>query len=219
VKTAALVPFKDFTRAKQRLRERFSAVQVESLGRAMLEDVLGALRESSLSAVRALTEDPAVARVAAEAGAEVRLQRPDPGLNAALDAAAAELAAEGYEASLVVLGDLPLLEPGHVNQVLAEAERAQVVLVPSCDGGTAMLLRRPPACMPSRFGVESAAAHAAEARARGLTLVELGSLEERARFDLDTPEDVQRLLREPSITARSARRAGRTRELLELYAR
>jgi 2-phospho-L-lactate guanylyltransferase len=211
VKAAALVPFKDFTRAKQRLRERFTATEVEALGRAMLEDVLGALRESSLSAVRALTEDAAVARVAADAGAEVRVRRPDPGLNAALDAADAELAAEGYEASLVVLGDLPLLTAAHVNQVLAEGERAQVVLVPSCDGGTAMLLRRPPACMPSRFGVGSAAAHASEARARGLTLVELGSLEESGRFDLDTPEDAQRLLREP--------RSGRTRALLERYAR
>ena len=34
MKTAALVPFKDFTRAKQRLRERFTAAEVEALGRA-----------------------------------------------------------------------------------------------------------------------------------------------------------------------------------------
>jgi len=211
MKTAALVPFKRFTHAKQRLRERFSDAQVESLGRAMLEDVLDALCHSSLERVSVLTDDPEVASVARGAGAQVRLRQPDPGLNPAIDDAEAELFSDGYGASLVVLGDLPLLEPSHVERVLGTDPTIPVVIVPSCDGGTAMLLRRPPACMPSRFGKASAAAHLAEARARGLAVLELGELETQARLDLDTPEDAARLVQEG--------RQCRTRSLLEQYLR
>ncbi len=206
----ALVPFKCFTRAKQRLRGRFSDEQVEALGRAMLADVLAALRAvPALDAVRVLTDDAAVGKAAAGAGATVVLREPDPGLNPAIDLAAADAVNEGFEAALVVLGDLPLLTPGDVEAVLEAGATSPVVAVPSEDGGTAMLLRRPALCVPARFGEKSCARHVEAAREAGLHCELIGSLADVVRVDLDTPEDAARVL--------ASGRPCRTRDLLRSF--
>lgn len=211
MRVVALVPFKCFTRAKQRLRARYDDAQVEALGRAMLADVLDALHAvSGLDAVRVLTDDAAVRDAAAQAGAEVRLEDPDPGLNPVIDRAAAEALEQGFEAALVVLGDLPLLAPADVQVVLEAGATSPVVIVPSEDGGTAMLLRRGPLCIPARFGEKSAAGHAEAAREAGLALRLVHSLEQVVRVDLDTPEDAERVMR--------STRECRTRALLRSFA-
>ncbi len=210
--TVALVPFKRFTRAKSRLRSRYSATQVEAIGRAMLADVLEALAGARhVARVCVLTDDVAVAELARRAGAAVRLRAPDPGLNAAIDDADAELAAQGCKASLVVLGDLPLLEAKHIDAIVDAGAERPVVIATSSDGGTALLLRRPPQCIPARFGSDSARAHEQAARAAGLDPLCLLELAADAALDLDTPEDARRLLERG--------RACRTRELLESFGR
>ena len=91
VRTAAAVPVKDFARAKRRLRARFDDRAVERILRALLADVLGALpTQSAIERVFVLSDDAAVAAAARAAGASVCLRIPDPGLNPAIDAAAAE---------------------------------------------------------------------------------------------------------------------------------
>jgi len=192
VRVAALVPFKCFTRAKQRLRARFSDAQVEELTRAMLADVLTALRGvPTLERVTVLTDDEAVAEVAAAAGAAVDLEKPDPGLNPAIELATRRLEAEGFDASLVVLGDLPLLQPADVEAVLEAGQAHPVVVVPATDGGTALLYRRPVGRIATQFGGDSFARHSSEA---GSDFFALDGLDEVVRIDIDTPEDMQRLL-------------------------
>lgn len=207
MRTAAAVPVKDFARAKRRLRVRFDDAAVERILRALLADVLAALHDAKrVERVFVLTDDGAVADAARAAGATVSLRVPDPGLNAAIDAAAAERASEGYDALLVALGDLPLLTGADVDAVIAEGERSPVVIAPAADGGTALLFRRPPLVVPARFGPESAAAHEAAARERGITPVLMTALAETARADLDTPDDAAQLAR--------SERACRTRDVL-----
>jgi 2-phospho-L-lactate guanylyltransferase len=211
IKVIALVPFKCFTRAKQRLRTELSQSAVELVGRAMLADVVDALLASQVARTVVLTDDTEVAAAAQAAGAEVALRSPDPGLNAVLAAASADAVGEGYDASLVVLGDLPLLRATHVDCVLAAGERAPIVLVPALDGATALLYRRPPRCIPEHFGPDSAAAHRAAAQQVGLAALELADLDPDARTDLDTLEDAERILR--------SKRPSRTREVLEKFLR
>jgi 2-phospho-L-lactate guanylyltransferase (CobY/MobA/RfbA family) len=112
---------------------------------------------------------------------------------------------------LVVLGDLPLLRPEDVDAVAEVGQRESVVIVPSSDGGTAMLLRRPPDRIPARFGRASATAHALEARALGIEPGRVPAIADAARIDLDTPEDAERLL-EADLPCR-------TRDLLRKLAR
>jgi 2-phospho-L-lactate guanylyltransferase len=209
VRVAALVPFKCFTRAKQRLRARFSDAQVEELTRAMLADVLAALQGvPTLERVTVLTDDEAVAEVAAGAGAAVGLEKPDPGLNPAIELATRRLEDEGFDASLVVLGDLPLLQPADVEAVLEAGQQHPVVVVPAVDGGTALLYRRPAGRIPTQFGVDSFARHASAA---GSDFFALDGLDEVVRIDIDTPEDMQRLL--------ASERPCRTRETVLRFER
>jgi 2-phospho-L-lactate guanylyltransferase len=207
LRTAAAVPVKDFARAKRRLRARFDDRAVERILRALLADVLGALGDAKrIERVFVLSDDAAVAEAARASGASVSLRVPDPGLNEAIDAAAAERASEGFDALLVVLGDLPLLTGAEVDSLVEAGERAPVVIAPADDGGTALLFRRPPLVIPARFGPESASAHEAAARERGVTPLIWTALPESARIDLDTPEDAARLAEAP--------RACRTRDVL-----
>ncbi len=204
----ALVPVKRLHAAKSRLLPLLGRAALERLTLAMLEDVLAALRAArEIDRVAVVTEDPAVADAARAAGAEALLRR-DAGLNPSLDAAARTLAAEGARALLVVLGDVPGIEPPDVARLfaaLAELGGRGVVLAPARDGGTAALLRAPHDVIPSRFGPESAAAHRALARDAGVPLAEL-ELPGLA-LDLDRPEDVAEF--------RSAGRGGtRTRHAL-----
>jgi 2-phospho-L-lactate guanylyltransferase len=195
MRIAALVPFKCFTRAKRRLRTAFSDETVEALGRAMLADVLDALgATASLERISVLTDDDEVADAATRGGARARLQQPDPGLNPVIEAASGEALADGFDATLVVLGDLPLLRPSDVQLVLEAGRAHAVVIVPSSDGGTALLYQRPPGSIPACFGRDSAAAHERAARARGFEPLLFTALDERVRTDLDTPEDAERVL-------------------------
>lgn len=210
LRVCALVPFKRFTRAKGRLRKAYSAEAVEELSRAMLQDVLGALRAApSVEDVWVLTDDTEVASVSEAAGATVVIEDPDPGLNPVIDAASFRAALQGFDASLVVLGDVPLLEPSDIEAVVRAGAETAVVIVPSQDTGTTLLYRRPPGRMAARFGGASAAAHVQAAEALGLVPRVLSDLDPRVRLDLDTPEDAQRLL---STASRS-----RTREVLEKH--
>ncbi len=195
MRVAAVVPFKRFTLAKRRLRSRYAGDEVQAIGRAMLTDVLEALRKAiSLERVEVLTDDLEVDALARRLGVGVRLRSPDPGLNAAIEAAARELAAEGFDAVLIALGDLPLLKGSDVDRVVATGRDHPVVLVPSRDGGTALLYRRPPDRIPARFGPDSATRHREAARECGVEAASVEGLPDSARLDLDTPEDVDQLL-------------------------
>jgi len=210
VRVAALVPFKCFTRAKGRLRTRYSDREVEQIGHAMLADVLDALgRTKHLERVTVLTDDGEVADVARQAQAEVRLRSPDPGLNSAIEGATRELVETGFDAALVVLGDVPLLQAEAVDALIAAGREHPVVLVPSADGGTTLLFRRPPDCIPACFGPDSNRAHEAAARAQGFVPLSLTGLHPGMALDLDTPEDALRLL-ESDLPCR-------TRELLRSF--
>ena len=207
----ALVPFKSFSYAKKRLRGHYSDVEVEEIGRAMLQDVLTALTSASgLAAVRVLTDDPEVARVAESRGAEARVRTPDRGLNPTIEDANAEAKSQGFDATLIVLGDTPGLRSTDVEHVLRTAREAGVALVPSPDGGTVVLLRRPPDRIPARFGPGSFEAHLRACEGAGVEPIVLDDIDEAHRTDLDTPEDAGRILEgnAPGRTVDVLRRLG-----------
>lgn len=206
---AALVPVKRLASGKTRLAGALDRDALEALMRAMLEDVVGALRAvPQVDGVFVVTPDADVAKAAADAGAEPLL-RQDPGLNPSIDAAAAEIVARGAETLLVLLGDVAGARPEELAR-LYETLDAQggrgAVIAPAADGGTAALLRAPADALPARFGPESAAAHRAAAAEAGVPLREL-ALPSLA-LDLDRPEDLQ------VLTDDDAFLAPRTRALL-----
>jgi 2-phospho-L-lactate guanylyltransferase len=189
---AAVVPVKTLAASKSRLSPHLGQDGVERLAVAMLEDVLEALLASvGLSRVAVVTPDENVADAATRAGAEALL-RDDPGLNSAIDAAAAALAPGPEDGLLVVLGDVAGIERADVEALLAAAPATGVALAPSSDGGTAALLRRPAGVIAAAFGPDSAKRHRERAEAAGVDFEEvpLRSL----ALDLDEPEDLDAFL-------------------------
>ncbi|MDH5307517.1 MAG: 2-phospho-L-lactate guanylyltransferase [Myxococcales bacterium] len=194
---AALVPVKTLATSKSRLLPDLPREAVARLATAMLRDVVAALRRvPALSRVAVVTPDAVLAQTAREAGAEALL-RDDPGLNPAVERAAAELAPQRGDGVLVVLGDLPTLTPADLSRLLEAIEVPGAALAPSSDGGTSALLRVPRDAIPARFGPDSAARHRAEALRAGVRFREI-SLASLA-VDVDVSADVECILRSPTL--------------------
>jgi 2-phospho-L-lactate guanylyltransferase len=188
----AVVPVKSLLEAKTRLA---AALDPDARGALMLRTlrgILDALDQPGIAARVVVSPDAAVLRAAAAAGAS-GLRQASVGLNPGLAEARDWARARGAEALLIVLGDLPLLDSGHIAALLGLAERpGTVVLAPDRHGtGTNMLLLHPPDAIPLSFGRDSLARHRAAAQARGLRV---RSYDDPATaLDLDTPDDLAAL--------------------------
>jgi 2-phospho-L-lactate guanylyltransferase len=203
---AAAVPMKDLRRSKSRAVPGLGREAARRLAVAMLGDVIEALRGvPRLAAVAVVTPDAAAAEVAREEGARALL-RPDPDLNAAVEAAAAELCPGPGDGILVVLGDVAGARAADLEALLESLPGPGVALAPSNDGGTAALLRLPARVIPAAFGPESAKRHRELAAAAGVAFREL-PLPSLA-IDVDDLADLE-LLRARGLGGR------RTRALLE----
>jgi 2-phospho-L-lactate guanylyltransferase len=210
----AVIPIKRFERGKTRLRERLSDVARAQLSQSMFERVLHAsLACAELAGALVLTDAPEIARDVRALGADV-LEDPYPGaarvlvednpnsaltaarLGTLVDAAFAHLRARGVGVALVLMADLPRVEPGDLTTLLAALDDADIALAPDLRGEctNALALRFGPAANRFRTafgGPGSLELHAKSARELGLRVrVERNP---RLGLDLDTPADLDLL--------------------------
>ena len=185
-----IVPHRGLAAAKTRLSGVLDDGEREALAQRLLERVL-AVAHAACGDVVVISPSEALGPLVAAAGARLVHQR-GMGLNAGLEQARREALAEGIDALLVLHGDLPNLATDDVSALLAAVPQPTgVAIAPDRGGrGTNGLALRPPDAIPFRFGVESLAAHRAEAEAAGMPLVEV--VRPGLAFDLDTPADLAR---------------------------
>ena len=203
--TWVLIPVKPLAEAKTRLAEVLAPAERRALVLAMLDDVLDALAGvRDLAGVALVGGDAAVARHVA--GRDLRLlDEPEPGLNAALRGASAELVAAGARRVLMLPADIPGLDRAAVEALLAVGGEPAVALVAaSADGGTNALLMSPPGLLDPAFGPGSCAGYQRAAAGLGVTprLLELPQV----ALDIDRPADL--------LALESVSGAPRTRALL-----
>lgn len=193
----AVVPVKPFALAKQRLAGAFTPDFRRLLARAMLCDVLSALREArGLAGFAVISPEPEAGRLVQACGGRWLMESEVRGLNAAVSQAAALLAADGAFGMLVLPGDLPTVQPNEIARLVdGHTPGRGVSLVPAQDGeGTCGLLVTPPELIAFAYGPSSLMRHAAAAQAIGgeprlYAADELPGI----AFDVDRPEDVARL--------------------------
>jgi 2-phospho-L-lactate guanylyltransferase len=217
MRTAAILPVKSFTRAKQRLRESVAVAMRMQLARAMVDDVLLALGETeSIERIVLVTREPSVAASARAQGAIVIEDVTEDGQSAAVALGVRRALAEGIERVLCIPGDCPAIDPVELSSLLsARPEEPEVVIVPDRHGtGTNGLLLTPPDAIAPSFGPNSCERHRALALAAGVPC----RLERPASLllDIDTGADLA-ALRERLAGERS--RAARTRAVLGQPAR
>lgn len=198
---AIAVPVKSLSRAKTRLGPALSPLERCAITLAMLEDVLDAALAVPEWETWVVSPDEAVLEIAARRGAKPLVEEKTT-LSAAVRQVGLLAKEREADALAVLLGDVALVTAEALTAALRTL--GSVVLARSeDDGGTNLLLRRPPRSIPARFGRDSFRRHQELAAERGLPV----SLVERTElaFDLDAPGDILTLL--------AAGREGRTREV------
>jgi 2-phospho-L-lactate guanylyltransferase len=194
----AVLPVKAPINAKQRLKGFLSPAQREALARLMFHEVLSTLcTVRGLDRIIVATSDQAVADHASHSGATVFEEYEQQGHSHSADAAARRAMGFGAATVLLLPIDVPLVTRTEIEDLIQATGRLSdrgVIIVPSSDGtGTNALVRTPPDAIASCFGPGSFLAHLNQAQQRGVPATVLrpaGLL-----FDIDTPEDVEELLR------------------------
>ncbi len=196
-----VLPVRSISGGKVRLGGALDAEERETLILGMLRHALATLREWGIAdAVHVVSRDATLLDDASASGATALRQLAGGGLNEAILEGRAAARAGGATTLLVLPADLPALTVTSLERLLdaadaalaAGAGRPLVVLAPAdARRGTNALLVSPPDLIEPAFGAQSLEAHAraaAEVDATVLLVVDGG-----LGFDLDTPDDVDRL--------------------------
>ncbi len=187
----AVVPMKPALEGKTRLSKVLDSGDRAALCLLLLQHVLGAIRQSACSPeIWVIGGDASVRKIAAEESAIWHDAR-GIGLNEAIRYAADKAFQEGAAGVLVLPGDLGILKPEDVDELvrLSSGLKRFVLASAESDGGTNALLVPRGMLMGPFFGPSSFRRH------RDTTL-EAGFPVEVAEFpglgfDLDTPEDLE----------------------------
>jgi 2-phospho-L-lactate/phosphoenolpyruvate guanylyltransferase len=195
-----LIPVKSLAQAKQRLASVLSQPARTELAQAMLLDVLEALNQwVDRPAVSIVTSDSFALELARQFSFETIADTTNRSETDAIEGATRVCESRGIDSTLVIPGDVPLIQSWELQKVLEAAPIEGTVLVPAADGrGTNAAFRRPSGLFPLRFGNDSFKPHLAAARATGKPCVVL-SLAGIA-LDIDSPSDLQQLTVAPGET-------------------
>ncbi|HVF08297.1 MAG TPA: 2-phospho-L-lactate guanylyltransferase [Actinomycetota bacterium] len=204
------LPVKSLADAKGRLDPVLTPLERGALTLAMLEDVLDVTLGLSGWETWVISPDEAVLEIAMARGSHA-IEEDRPPLSNAVRQVEEEAEGRLVDTLAVLLPDTPFL----THRALTRALRTlgAVVVAPSLDeGGTNLLVRRPPGCIGARFGHDSYRRHleAAEEAGAPAAVVETREL----AFDLDLPGDI--------LTVLTSGREGRTLQVcreLDLGAR
>lgn len=211
--THVVLPMRTVSGGKARLGGALDAEEREELVLGMLMHTLAVLGGwPACRRIHLVSPDPTLHAAIRGAGVDVSVLRQEgEGLNAGIRLGVSAARIEGAASLLVLPGDLPLLSIEALDELLLAADAGLVAaaggpllaIVPSdARSGTNALLLRPPDAIAPAFGTDSFEAHlrAAESASVAVQVVTDPVL----GFDLDTPDDLERL--DPA----------RLRELMEL---
>jgi 2-phospho-L-lactate/phosphoenolpyruvate guanylyltransferase len=197
---ALALPVKSLDASKSRLAPMLSSLERATLTLAMLEDVLDATTAIAGWETWVVSPDEAVLELAMRRGAR-GLEEERPPLANAIRQVEEEASGRGAEVLGVLLADTPFVTAAAITRALHTL--GPVVLAPSRNGGTNLLLRRPPSVLPARFGTDSYRKHLEAAATADIPTAVVESPE--LAFDLDLPGDI--------LTVLDSRRRGRTHEV------
>jgi 2-phospho-L-lactate/phosphoenolpyruvate guanylyltransferase len=195
-----LVPVKSLANAKQRLATVLDQPTRTRLAQAMLFDVLETLHTwTNRPDISIVTSDPFALDLARQFEFQVIPDNTNRSETDAIEMATRFCESRGVDSTLVIPGDIPLIQAFELEKILEVAPDRGSVLVPATDGrGTNAAWRRPAGLFPLRFGNDSFKPHLTAARATQKPCVVL-SLPGIA-LDIDNPSDLRQLAEAPGET-------------------
>lgn len=195
-----LIPFKSLATAKQRLAPALNAQQRSEFAEAMLRDVLNAAAGvMSRLDVALVTGDPRAQAVARELGFTIIEDDRNESETAAIEMATLWCEQQGYDTTIVIPADIPLIMANDLHRVLDAAPQHGAVFVPAYDRrGSNCILRRPASLIPLRFGNDSFLPHCEAMKRTGKELVILES--PGIGLDVDNPLELELLVQRAGNT-------------------
>ncbi|MFK4731086.1 2-phospho-L-lactate guanylyltransferase [Agromyces mediolanus] len=189
-----VIPVKAFAAAKSRLRPQLGAEQRAALARAFALDTVDAVRRADrVAEVVVVTGETALgAELAALPEVELVPEPGEPGLTSAIELGIAHVRHGGGRHLAVLLGDLPALRSGALDDALDAACGHRLAFVADLeDTGTTLVTALAGTGLRPGFGPDSAAAH----RSAGFAeLSALGDIDPGLRRDVDTVEALEAAL-------------------------
>ena len=184
----AILPIKTTALAKTRLASLLSDDECAKLALAMMLDVIDSLKASHrIAQVAVVTADAEVATIAREQGCLIMLETTN-GLNENLMVVAQELQNKMIDGILIVPGDLPMLSPTTIDDLIKSHGTGISLCAAEKDGGTNALLCTPPAAIHFHYGKDSARLHLAEAKNNGVKCQQ--QFLSDFQTDIDEPDDL-----------------------------
>jgi len=202
--TVAIVPVKTLADAKRRLSRHLTIQERRLLVLAMLEDVLNAIQASNaFQETIAVSPDKTVIVAAAKHGSKTLLQN-GPGLNTGIQQATSLSTKTGATTTANILADIPLIQPQDFDEILRiGSDSSRVILSPSFDGGTNIMLRSPPNIINHSYGRWSFTRHLRYAQKKHVPVYAVSNA--RSSFDVDTIDDLRNIMHlDPSARTRTA---------------
>jgi 2-phospho-L-lactate guanylyltransferase len=208
LRTLAILPVKEFSRAHERLAGEISAADRARLAEELFLDMMIKVRRcKTVDDVLIVTSDSEVVRHAKWVGIDVLSLAEEPGHSDAAARGIRDAVAGDFERVAVLPTDCPLFDPVDFDAHLGRTPRAALIVPNHDHSGTNALILTPPDCFEPAFGSESLIRHTGRARASGVSFA-LEEIEGLAH-DLDTPEDLaylrEALLVSPERSPRAAR--------------
>ncbi len=194
----AVVPVKNLEASKRRLSTVFNPRQRKELTIAMLEDVLRALKSSTVNETVVVGEDEEVRNTAQKLNASY-IASTHSGLNPAIEEASSYSLTKNASSILILPADIPLLNSKEINRILELGQgNSAVVLSPSHNWGTNALYENPPKQIPTCFGPKSFLKHIKEAYLKGVSVRLYFS--PGTSIDIDSARDLRKLLQIENTT-------------------
>jgi 2-phospho-L-lactate guanylyltransferase len=189
-----LIPFKSLATAKQRLAAALDQRQRSQLAEALLCDVMAAAAGvADRIDVALVTGDARAQALAREFGFLVIEDERNESETAAVAMATAWCEERGYDTTIVVPADIPLIASAELHRVLDAAPEEGAVFVPAYDRrGSNCILRRPASLIPLRFGNDSFLPHCEAMKKTGkeLVILEMAGI----GLDIDNPHELEMLV-------------------------
>jgi 2-phospho-L-lactate/phosphoenolpyruvate guanylyltransferase len=195
-----LIPVKNLKTAKQRLAPVLDQAHRTALAEAMLHDVFETVSNwANRPPVAVVSSDPLAHDLAKHFDFETIPDDDNQSETAAVEMATQICESRSIESTLVIPGDIPLVQSSELDTILKVAPPRGSVLVPAADGrGTNAAFRRPGGLFPLRFGNDSFKPHFAAARATKKPCIVL--VLPGIALDVDNPSDLSDLVAAPGET-------------------
>lgn len=193
MQVAAVIPVKTFSRAKTRLG--LPQEKTEELCKAMLEKVLSATSRCDLiHKTLVVTKDEAALNIAKRYNAIEIADGSENGVNHAVALAEKYMLEHGFDTSIVLPQDIPLIRPEDIALLMSFQKRPQsMIVVPSRKfDGTNALVRNPVNVVETHYDEDSYKIHLTTAKSRNIHTS--FALISRIMWDVDDMSDLRFVL-------------------------